>query len=231
MTDTPQDPNYQDILDKYAASLNSTETPKIPEPESTSENIHSLESSETPKIEENKQEITADPELLAPVAEEKPTEVISEPEALAPPVPPIELAPESTLPEIPQVPKENNFFKYLFFFSLFIFIIVLVSVIYSFINSQKSLSSSQVTPTIASSPTLAPSTVCQINDQSYQIGETFTATDGCNTCSCNADLTISCTEKTCTATPTAKLSPTKTATSSAKKVPTATPIPTKVTTQ
>jgi hypothetical protein len=223
MTDTPQDPNYQDILDKYAASLASTKVPPIPEPIVSP--IVSPESNDvggiiplTPPESQTQLEPVSQPEAIPePIVSPEPIgEGGSISESIIPPIPPVELPPESTLPEIPQTPKENNFFKYLFFFSLFIFIIVLVSVIISFINSQKSLTNSSTTPTIAVLPTAIPNTVCQINDQSYPVGQTFTATDGCNTCTCNSDLTISCTENTCPATPSVKLTPTKSATTSAK---------------
>ena len=39
--------------------------------------------------------------------------------------------------------------------------------------------------------------VCELNDKKYKIGESFAAADGCNTCSCEPDLTIACTEKDC----------------------------------
>jgi hypothetical protein len=59
-------------------------------------------------------------------------------------------------------------------------------------NNPPALVSPEVTPT------LKPSESCQVNDKSYSIGQTFTAADGCNTCTCLEDLTISCTQKDCT---------------------------------
>jgi len=114
---------------------------------------------------------------------------------------------DSPLPEIK--PKENNFFKYLFFVSLIIFLGVLAAVIYSFINTQKPLSKTDATPTVE--PSLAPAVVCKINDQEYALGANFPASDGCNTCTCNSDTSISCTEKAC------DISPTKSATTSANQ--------------
>jgi len=191
MPDQPES-NYQDILDKYAASLNSTEEPKIPEPEIT-----------PPPV-----DVPVETPMETPIE----TPVEAPIEALTPPPATPELEPES--PSLP--PKENNFFKYLFFFSLVIFLIVLVSVLLSFINSQKSLINNKNIPTI--SPTAIPVAKCEINDQKYLIGESFTATDGCNTCTCNADLTIACTQMACLSpTPTTIIT---TATPSATKVPT-----------
>jgi hypothetical protein len=38
---------------------------------------------------------------------------------------------------------------------------------------------------------------CQVGDQSYAEGDTFPAPDGCNTCSCQADGSMACTEMGC----------------------------------
>lgn len=250
---SPEGRNYQDILDKYAASINTPVEDKIPEAPLPSEisNVDEImsQTENTPEksVETQPvlQDISSEPqselpvsetleEVVAPVSEETvlPLDTSPSPEAILSSVLPTEPTNENEImPEATNFPKENNFFKYLFFFSLFIFIIVLVSVIISFVNSQKSISNSTTSPTIVLTPTDIPSTVCEINDQKYNVGQSFTATDGCNTCTCNSDQTIVCTEMACEATPTAKLSPTKTATSSAKKVPTATPIPTKIITR
>jgi len=248
MPDNNPTPDYQDILDKYAASLNSTDKPLIPEPESETQTEPQLETK--PELE---------PIISKPPEVQTPLESPLQPEAIISPVPPIELAPESaeiippapldspkptteavtplvspepnnegrfappielpfeTPPVLPQ--KENHFFKYLFFFSLIIFILILISVFLSFVKSQQSLSGTQDTPAIIISPTAIPIPVCEINDQKYVVGESFSATDGCNTCSCTTDLTIVCTEMACEATPSVKLTPTKTATISATITP------------
>jgi len=52
-------------------------------------------------------------------------------------------------------------------------------------------------------PTAEPTNVsdtgkfCETNDKKIPAGETFPAVDGCNTCTCGEDSTISCTEKDC----------------------------------
>jgi len=266
MTDTKSEPNYQDILDKYADSIKSTEIPEPiqPEPElkSTQEpeqlleteltpeskmEIHPTEETETsenldtPIITESEIKTESEPlQSETPIIPELSDQPIvqSEPPFLTAPAPEIPLegglspeainsseSPESIAPESSEVapPKENHFFKYLFFFSLFIFIIVLISVILSFINSQKNLNSSTATPTLPLSPTDTPKTFCEINGQQYQIGESFLATDGCNKCACNADLTVVCTEMACEATPSMKLSPTSKLTPTTKISPTKIP--------
>jgi hypothetical protein len=235
MADTKTEPNYQDILDKYADSIKPAQAATLqaqPELETTQEPEPLLEAELTP---ESKLKINPEPEFDTPVGSEPQPEPILEskpepetefqpeiekqpevetqpqpelasgqlnltappaPEAITTPETPIELAPESS--EL-SPPKENHFFKYLFFFSLFVFIIVLVSIIFSFINSQKSLSDTNNPPT-SSSPTIAPVGVCEVNGQTYTVGESFPATDGCNSCSCDENLQIVCTAMACEAT-------------------------------
>ncbi len=40
---------------------------------------------------------------------------------------------------------------------------------------------------------------CYYNEKPYQVGESFTADDGCNTCSCGLNGQIACTEMACPA--------------------------------
>lgn len=176
MSDTTSTPNYQEILDKYAADLQAA-TKTIPEEPEVPQII-------TP---------TPEPEPYIPPA---PEPVIATP---PPRLEPIVVTPiDSPPPEIK--PRENNFFKYLFFISLLIFLGVLAAVVYSFISTQKPLSNSSATPTLQ--PSTAPVLMCKINDLEYVVGASFPATDGCNTCTCNSDTSISCTEKACDVTPT-----------------------------
>lgn len=105
------------------------------------------------------------------------------------------------IPTSPQTvvstPKTQNtpIFKYVFYVSIVIFIAVIVLIINTFISTQKPFTKQDIIPTIAPTPTLIPG--CEINDQKYLVGESFPATDGCNTCSCGDDLTIVCTEVDC----------------------------------
>ncbi|MFA5025898.1 MAG: hypothetical protein WC503_05320 [Candidatus Shapirobacteria bacterium] len=288
MTDTPQEPNYQDILTKYADSLKSTEVPPIPEPESQVDPQTQLDSTPsepqlenepivpptilepdleaqiepeaepqtavmtdanpsietqtpsdiestpvTPIVFEAEEQVTTPPETNDPV--DKPLEVLSDaliihqPDVQVPPsmqdiptapvsnpsenptdtfVPPsphpIEIAPDF----IP--PKENHFFKYLFFFSLFIFVAVAGMIVWTFINSQKSTTNNKDTPATTISPTIASDKICEINGEKYTVGQKFPATDGCNICTCSADLTIACTEKSCDSTNSATEAPSET---------------------
>jgi hypothetical protein len=118
-----------------------------------------------------------------------------------------------------KTPDSTNIFKYIFFASLIIFLVVYSVLAFTLIK--KPTIDTTITTTSATlpispvmlSPTSVPTQVCALNDKNYEVGESFTATDGCNTCTCSADLSISCTEKVC---PTAKPT-TKTSTQSAKK--------------
>lgn len=96
--------------------------------------------------------------------------------------------------------KGSGFFKILFFISLLIFLVVASALALSFINNSKT-SPSTVNPTIPTitEPTDAPEeeSFCYLNDNKYKVNETFPSADGCNTCTCNIDGTISCTEKDC----------------------------------
>jgi len=233
MTDDQTNSNYQDILDKYAQSLNSTGDSKIPQetikPEPELEPKTPPESILTPEEEA----------ILKAQSQPEPTPQIEPPpitEAIIPPSPQTELPPESS--EI-KPKKQNNFFKYLFFFSLIIFIIVLVLVVISFLNSQKPVTDNREIIENNSSPTPFPATFCEINDQQYSVGETFLADDNCNTCTCGEDLTVICTTNTCDLSPTQSVTstpsaipstpsgtPTKSATISATKIPTVTLVPT-----
>jgi len=214
MTDNQSNLSYQDILDKYAESISSKDDHQIPEekikPEPELEPVNPPEPILTPEEEEmvksqpepqSELESQASPQIEAPPA----PEAINPPpvtEAIIPPIVPPKLTNESgSIPPSLPPKKQNHFFKYLFFFSLIIFIIVLVLVVISFLNSQKPITDSQELPP-NNIPTSIPTAFCELNDQKYSIGQTFSATDGCNTCTCGEDLTISCTEKTCDLTPT-----------------------------
>ncbi|MDP4010237.1 MAG: hypothetical protein Q8P53_04630 [Candidatus Shapirobacteria bacterium] len=128
----------------------------------------------------------------------------------APPFPPTPNYPQKT-------PDSTNIFKYIFFASLIIFLAIYSFIAFTLIKkpSTTSTTTNATLPTSPAtpSPTSIPTQVCALNDKNYEVGESFTAADGCNTCTCSEDLSISCTEKVC---PTAK--PTiKTSTQSAEK--------------
>lgn len=241
MSDNKSEPNYQDILDKYAEDIKTSTEPSLPQAEPELDSKQEPEPLlETELTSESKLEVHPQSEIETPLTSK--TELKLEPEAELPTIPETEFPLESesdSLPEFqpqseplnltsppipeaiipstppPSLPKENKFFKYLFFLSLLIFLGVLSAIAYSFINTQKPFDTSSNTPTIA--PTMSPELFCEINEQEYTVGQSFAATDGCNTCICNPDLTISCTEESCEATPSVSLTPTST--TSATKTP------------
>ena len=235
MSDNNSTPNYQEILDKYAASLNSSDQPLIaepPQPEPISPPEPPSSEPISPPEPPQPEPISPPENLLESPQLESPSVTLplesTPPEAPielspTPPEAPIELSPPPTptpiSPTPPQVelpltspnlnpPRENHFFKYLFIFSLLVFIAVLVSVVIAFINSQKATSIPKTSSEDILSPTASPTMFCEINDKKYAIDQKFPATDGCNTCSCTADLTVVCTEMACDATNSATTSTT-----------------------
>ena len=207
MTDTNTDPNYQDILNKYAQDLKEPE-PEIPTaPEITPE--------PTPVAPtETQPEITPEPEPATPdstPAPEPPPQPESPPPSL-PPTPPVDALPPTGTPVATETPdnppqKENNFFKYLFFFSLIIFLIVLFFVIRSFLQGQQGTgrpSEEETVPTSSVTETPTNSAHCQFGEQSYALGQTIQADDGCNTCTCEESGELVCTSNTCSATDSAQ---------------------------
>jgi hypothetical protein len=147
-------------------------------------------------------------------------ELASQPE----PAPPVDIQPPSETPisaEIPNNPpqKESNFFKYLFFFSLIIFLAVLFFVIRSFLQGQQSADQlvieEEAIPALSVTPVPANSVHCKFGEQSYALGQTIQADDGCNTCTCEENGELVCTTQTCSATDSAQNNQIDVATSSA----------------
>jgi hypothetical protein len=153
--------------------------------------------SETPVNQEpvNQEPVNQEPVNQEPIAE---TPVV--------PAPP---APEPTLRDFGITPKppQNNIFKIIFIFSLIIFILTASAFAFVYYKSQKKSSPTDNSPsTISSTPT--PSGTCFLNDKTYQVGESFASADGCNTCSCQSQDMIACTEKACLSTDSATSSST-----------------------
>jgi len=117
------------------------------------------------------------------------------------------LEPENETPIAPIIPDsniipsppQNNLFKIIFIISLIIFILTATVLAFVYFKNQKGSSTinNQSSTTENPTPTISSSDTCFLNDKTYQAGETFTATDGCNTCTCVSQNNISCTEKEC----------------------------------
>lgn len=209
MTDTNTDPNYQDILNKYAQDLKEPE-PEIPTaPEITPE--------PTPVAPtETQLEVTPEPEPATTTDTSATSELPPEPESpppSLPPTPPVDALPLTGTPVATETsdnppPKENNFFKYLFFFSLIVFLVVLFFVVRSFLQGQQStgrpLEEEKVVPTSSVTETPTDSSHCTFGEYSYYLGQTIQADDGCNTCTCEDSGELVCTSNTCSATDSAQ---------------------------
>ena len=105
---------------------------------------------------------------------------------------------EPTLTDFGITPKppQSNIFKIFFIVALIIFVLVATVFVFVYFKSQQTTKS--VTTTKAA-VTSVPSGTCSLNDKTYNIGESFTAADGCNTCTCGAQNIINCTENKCLA--------------------------------
>lgn len=128
-----------------------------------------------------------------------------EPDVVATPQPPV----EPTLSDFGIIPKppQNNIFKIIFIFSLIIFILTASAFAFVYYKSQNNSPTTDNSPSTIS-PTPTPSGTCFLNDKTYQVGESFASADGCNTCSCESQDMIVCTEKACLLTPSATSSST-----------------------
>jgi hypothetical protein len=169
------------------------------------------------------------PPIESPLPPKNPDNSLEEPQ--------VSPEPQETVPNLasfnpnPEAPQ-NNIFKISFITSLIIFIFTSTVLTFVYLKSKSISTTSSIpsTPTtvVQTTPTIAPQAgTCILNEKTYQIGESFAATDGCNTCTCAAQNNISCTERECLATPTAtksaiKTTPTKTLTPTKTKTPVST---------
>lgn len=227
---------YQQILDQYSQELTKTEPAVEPvKAADTNSEPEPVPAPEAPIEIPSEPELTPDLPLVdAPIeVPTPPVSSVSEPDILTPPPIVAESPIASEIPvssELTTSPKTSGgFFKFLFFISLIIFLGVCGAILFTVISSKQNSTSTAIPTTVEMvAPTVASTNVCQLNDQNYPVGQSFPAADGCNTCTCQSDLTISCTNEVCEATPSVSLVPTKVATSSAKITPTKVITPTLV---
>jgi len=101
----------------------------------------------------------------------------------------------------------SNMGKIFFIFALILFLAVAAGLAYFLFlipsNSSNSNNSfNSVTPIITKTEdntgsNTTGSGTCELNDKTYQVGESFASADGCNTCNCSSAGVITCTEKAC----------------------------------
>ncbi|MCW1949678.1 MAG: hypothetical protein KIH89_004545 [Candidatus Shapirobacteria bacterium] len=105
---------------------------------------------------------------------------------------------------VPNHHKSNlNIGRIFFVFALILFLLVAAGLAYFLFitpsnlgnkNTTGSVSTNSVTPTTTDTN---PGESCELNEKTYQVGESFLSADGCNTCSCQSAGFIACTEKAC----------------------------------
>jgi len=201
---------YQDILNQYSKELQSVDTKTetapvepVPVAPAPSQTVLQDTASVMPKLD--------------PVAPAPNLTPLSEPIVVTPPesatIPPVEPPIVTPLPPMPNslppivtgltpvTPPPKSIFKYFFFLSLLVFLGIFGMIIYTVLNvatNPTRIVVSDKTPTSGPTSTSDTGKFCETNDKKVAVGESFPAVDGCNTCNCGEDLTISCTEKDCT---------------------------------
>ena len=102
----------------------------------------------------------------------------------------------------PEMEKSGpNIAKIFFIFSVIVFISVLGAIAYNIFKDQSSVPIQSEPVSSPQDTTPVETEFCFLNDKNYAVGETFSAADGCNTCSCSETKEIVCTEMACDLTP------------------------------
>lgn len=189
---------YQSILDQYAKELQSLNPAKsdIGNPPLEVNVPPPVPATEVPPPEPIS---TPQPPIPSPppVVPSKPVTPPAQTETSLPPPPTVPLVLSSAPP-----PSSSGFFKVLFYLSLLVFLGVFGFIIYTLFIIKPPSANTPGTTTPSAEPTIDNSgKFCEVNDQNFKIGETFPAADGCNTCSCTDDQTVSCTEISCDTVP------------------------------
>ena len=205
-----EEQKYQNILDEYAKQVKPEPPVEDSTPISSEAPPHlPLQSSESPPV---------DPTAVGPVP---PTTIPEHPPVKDPAVdslslssPPPSASPSSPDPgsQLPPTPpsvppsvavaasaaprRSSGFFKVLFLLFFVVFLLVYGAIAYNFFFKKAPLPTPSVNPTQVPTDNL-PVDGCLLNGQVYAVNQTFPAADGCNTCTCTADLAIECTEIAC----------------------------------
>ncbi len=169
---------------------------------------------------------TTSPEIQTPDNQAVAAVDVLAPPVVTPIESPLEIAPEPpqnptksplTPPQLPPSPpitssapvasSSSSIFKYICLLSFIVFLVVAGNLVWTLIKMNKlsALKGSTVlspTPSVTLTetnvtPTIDLSNMCNLNDKTYAIGDSFPAADGCNVCTCNSSLTFDCTQKIC----------------------------------
>ncbi len=201
--------------DNSPSSLNSdtNQTPEVPQVSPPTESTQVTPQTElppmSPPVESTEPSLSSNSPESTPAGEPPAPPVSPPPTYPTPETPPQDV--DAKLSEIlddkPEKPPSSSskFAKTFFFISLIIFLGVVGAIAYNLIKDQSassvpSNSNKIVVDEDLSEPSGAAQN-CVINDQTYSTNQSFAAADGCNTCTCQADGTIACTELACELTP------------------------------
>jgi len=236
--DTPNPVSLGDSLDPSESLLEELKETKpvkeepsvLPDEKSKAESESKPEAKPEPKI-EAEMESDYQPEPIITTESEPPKTSLEDPQEIKQKIEevlsytstsnnPVTDNPNQTKPPV------SKFVKFLFSLSLIIFIIIVAGLGFLFLNPDYfSKQKTDLLPTPTPVPTITKSNVsCELNGFVYTQGQTFTAADGCNTCTCESADNIVCTEKDCdiqsstsSATKSATITPAKSTTSSIPK--------------
>lgn len=133
-------------------------------------------------------------------------------------------------PPMPHATSGNSamvsFFKLTTFLSFILLVIVCTKLVLNFQTLSKPVYTTPTPSVSMPTPTTASVGSCLLNDQTYALGQTFPAQDGCNTCTCATNDNIVCTQKACISTSPAKTTTKPTSTPKAMPTLKATATPT-----
>ena len=176
--------------------------PELKAPELPQEPIPAMPAVETPHEVPPPMPQTPEPTPIAPPTLEPPKELPPEPPRVSPPSMP-NIAFDSMIPT--STKTSSPVAKYFFIVSLLIFLGIAAAVGYSLFkldNLKKNQNNAPTTETPTPTTSEVQTGTCVLNDKSYQTDESFKAEDGCNTCTCQPEGTIICTDISCEASPT-----------------------------
>ena len=104
-----------------------------------------------------------------------------------------------------KISPSANSFRSIFIFSLLIFLVVAGAWAY-FLFYPQSVTNLNSTKNLPSPTQTIQESVCNLDSKVYQVGDSFSSSDGCNTCTCQPNGAVACTEMACIPAPEASSS-------------------------